>query len=245
MYALIGENVESSISNITHNALFQELGVAASYIKIAVGKKELPSFMQWARAANFRGLSVTMPHKIAIMEYLDEIDPEARAIGAVNTLLFEKGKIIGYNTDGVGALRALEAHTSVKGKEIVLLGQGGAARAIEYEAIKRGALVQRPAYRDPESLLGLSPAIWINATPSSMPLDNDKLKPGQIVFDINTKPAWTPLLQEAARRSCQIVFGSEMFIHQALGQFHLWFPTLDLKLAQAILEKSSAQVLLI
>ncbi|MHC3129171.1 MAG: shikimate dehydrogenase [Candidatus Bathyarchaeota archaeon] len=133
--AIIGDPVEHSLSPVMHNAAFKKLGLDLVYVAFTVTRNELKDAISGARSLGLRGLNVTMPHKNAVMSYLDETDSTAKAIGAVNTILNEQGKLIGYNTDGNGAMRALKENgISTDGKKILILGAGGAAKAIAYQA---------------------------------------------------------------------------------------------------------------
>jgi len=133
--AIIGDPVEHSLSPVMHNAAFKKLGLNLVYVAFTVTRNELKDAISGARSLGMQGLNVTMPHKNAVMSYLNEIDSAAKAIGAVNTILNEQGKLIGFNTDGVGALRALKENgISPNGKKMLLLGAGGAAKAIAFQA---------------------------------------------------------------------------------------------------------------
>ena len=135
--AIIGDPVEHSLSPVMHNAAFKELGLNLVYLAFTVTAKELKSAISGVRSMGLKGLNVTMPHKNAVMNYLDEVDATAKNIGAVNTILSNDGKLIGYNTDGNGALMALkEKEVFPKGKKLVILGAGGAAKAIAYQTAK-------------------------------------------------------------------------------------------------------------
>ena len=132
---IIGDPVEHSLSPAMHNAAFQELNLDFVYVAFRVRKDELREAILGAKSLDIRGLNVTMPHKNAVMKYLDEIDPTARSIGAVNTILNDKGRLIGYDTDGIGALKALKENgISLNGKKLLLLGAGGAGKAIAFHA---------------------------------------------------------------------------------------------------------------
>src|SRR5262249_16514603 len=161
---------------------------------------------------------------------------------AVNTLLFEEGKIFGFNTDGIGALNAIEKEFPVKDKRIVIIGAGGAAKAIAYEAHRRGGLVTI-VNRDAEKALQIAQLlpcigkgldymatcaetgydVLINCTPSPLPIASEYIIPQAIVMDIKTKPKETAFLKLAREKGCPIIYGYQMFIEQALGQFNLWF----------------------
>lgn len=242
IYGLIGNPVVHSIGHLTHNKILHALDMAAVYVKFPVTEEELPKFLEMAKKVGMRGLSVTMPLKEIVMNYIDDIDPKAKRMGAVNTLVFEHGKIKGYNTDGNGALDALEAKIKVKGKKVVIIGAGGASKAVAYEAIERGArvvILNRNAERAEflaqaigcegagldklEQIFKEGYDVIINATPTSMPINPDLLLPKAAAMDLQTKPRYTEFLQHADQKGCPLVFGYEMFVGQALGQFELWF----------------------
>lgn len=131
--AVIGDPIEHSLSPAMHNAAFKALDLNYTYIAIRVEKQKLREALGWLRNVGIHGLSVTMPHKIDIMKYLDQIDRLAEDIDAVNTVHNKNGKLLGYNTDGIGALKALkEKVPTLRGKKVVMLGAGGAARAIAF-----------------------------------------------------------------------------------------------------------------
>jgi shikimate dehydrogenase len=133
--AIIGDPVEHSLSPVMHNAAFKELGLNLVYVAFTVTSTELKTAVLGAKSLGLRGLNVTMPHKNAIIHYLDEVDSTAKSIGAVNTVLNNQGKLIGYNTDGSGAMIALQENgVYPEEKKLVLLGAGGAAKAIAYQA---------------------------------------------------------------------------------------------------------------
>ena len=132
---VIGDPVEHSLSPVMHNAAFKELNLDFVYVAFTVRKDELKNAIAGARSLQVHGLNVTMPHKTAIMKHLDEIDPTAKSIGAINTVLNAEGKLVGYITDGVGAIKALKENSvSLEGKKLLLLGAGGAAKAIAFHA---------------------------------------------------------------------------------------------------------------
>jgi len=140
LFALIGDPVEQSLSPAMHNAAFRALGLNCAYIALRVPKSMLADAIAGVRTLGIAGFNVTIPHKIGIVGLLDELDESASLVGAVNTVKENQGKLIGFNTDGEGALRALEGKIgSVRGKEVVLLGAGGAARAIAFSLAKAGA----------------------------------------------------------------------------------------------------------
>ena len=137
---VIGDPVEHSMSPVMHNAAFREIGIDYLYVPFRVKKEELGKAIEGMRALNIKGLSVTIPHKVAVLQFLDELDPLAEQIGAVNTIVNDDGVLTGYNTDATGFLQALlEGGIEPEGKNIVILGAGGASRAISFILADRGA----------------------------------------------------------------------------------------------------------
>ncbi|MCK9151739.1 shikimate dehydrogenase [Methanobacterium alcaliphilum] len=135
LLGLIGDPVEHSLSSPMHNAAFDFLDMDYVYVPFHVKKEYLGEAIVGAQALNIKGMNVTIPHKREIMNHLTKIDKAAELIGAVNTIKFDSDEIIGYNTDGIGAVRALEDIAPVKEKKVVILGAGGAARAVAFQLI--------------------------------------------------------------------------------------------------------------
>jgi shikimate dehydrogenase len=129
---VIGNPVEHSLSPAIHNAAFQKLGL--NFVYLAFKVEDVEGAIRGIRAlGNLRGFSVTIPHKVAVLPYLDEVETTARHIGSVNTIVVEQGRLIGYNTDASGALHALQAAgATLQGQRVLMLGSGGAARAIAF-----------------------------------------------------------------------------------------------------------------
>jgi len=137
---LIGDPVEHSVSPVMHNAAFSKLGLDYLYLPFRVKSEDLGKAIDGMRALNVRGLNVTIPHKVAVMRFLDKLDPLAEKIGAVNTIVNDEGVLAGYNTDAAGFLQALlERGIEPAGKRVVVLGAGGASRAISFILADRGA----------------------------------------------------------------------------------------------------------
>ncbi|MCW4022849.1 MAG: shikimate dehydrogenase [Candidatus Bathyarchaeota archaeon] len=135
--AIIGDPVDHSLSPVMHNSAFKELGLNLVYVAFTVPAKDLEHAVLGAKSLGFKGLNVTMPHKNEVMKYLDDLDVSAKSVGAVNTILINQGKLVGYNTDGKGAMIALQENgVSSEKKKLVLLGAGGAAQAIAHEAVQ-------------------------------------------------------------------------------------------------------------
>ncbi|RKN79056.1 shikimate dehydrogenase [Paenibacillus ginsengarvi] len=141
MHGVFGDPIKHSKSPIMHNRAFRELGLNAAYAAFHIKPGRLKDAVAGIRAMQFRGVNVTIPHKLEVMDYLDEIHPDALAIGAVNTIVNDDGKLTGCNTDGIGYVRSLreEAGFHVAGKKVLMLGAGGAARGVAYSLAKEGA----------------------------------------------------------------------------------------------------------
>ncbi len=243
IFALIGDPVDKSLGTIIHNAVFEDAALNAVYINMRVKKEEIPTFFSLTAHLPFKGFSITMPDKEAVLPYLKEASPQVRAIGACNTIKIVGRDQMGYNTDGIGALNAIERMGKVLGKHIVFVGAGGAAKALIYEAVQRGALVtviNRTAEKAIEiaNAYGCRGGGWellpevsengydviVNCIPESDLIDEKWILPGKIAMDIVYVPKNTPFLVKASQKKCRIVFGYEMFVGQALEQERLWFP---------------------
>ena len=137
---VIGDPVEHTMSPVMHNAAFREAGIDYLYVPFRVKKEELGQAIEGMRALNIKGLNVTIPHKVDVIQFLDKLDPLAEKIGAVNTIVNDDGVLTGYNTDATGFLQALlERGIEPEGKNVVILGAGGASRAISFILADRGA----------------------------------------------------------------------------------------------------------
>lgn len=137
---VIGDPIEHTVSPIMYNAAFKKLGLDYMYVPFRVTKEDLGKAIEGMRALNLKGLNVTIPHKVAVIQFLDELDTLAEKISAVNTIVNNGGTLIGYNSDATGFLQALlERGIESKGKNVVILGAGGASRAISFVLAERGA----------------------------------------------------------------------------------------------------------
>lgn len=242
-YGLIGDPVDQSPSHITHNGVMKEANLNALYVKIPLSQEELPKALPLLKRLGFKGLSATMPLKEALVPLMDELTEEAEAIGAVNTLSFTEGKILGDNTDGRGALGVQD----LRGKKVLILGAGGAAKALIHRAISLGADV-RIRNRTPErgiqlaARFGLSLEnaldydLLINCTPNPLPVPEEAILPGKCVMETKTRPKETALLEAARKKNCTIIYGEEMFIGQAVLQFKRWFPKSDASFKDLIIK---------
>ena len=186
---LIGHPVEHSFSPPMHNAAFKKLNMDYAYVAFDVNPKDLKNAINGACGLNIKGFNVTIPHKSNVMNYLDEIDGVAQLIGAVNTIDFKNLK--GYNTDGIGAIKAIEEVTSVKDKNVLVAGAGGASRAISFYLAKYGVnrltILNRNTQKA-DNLIGdvLKSELITNAKSDSISKINDYIKDTDIL--INTTP---------------------------------------------------------
>lgn len=136
---IIGDPVEHSFSPVMHNAAYAEKGLNYAYVAFPV--QDVPSAVAGIRALNIRGSSVTIPHKVTVMDCLDELDPVAEWIGSVNTIINDQGVLKGQNTDGAGAMKALtDAGAPLAGSKVLMLGSGGGARAVAFTLAARGGI---------------------------------------------------------------------------------------------------------
>ncbi len=251
IYGLIGNPVEHSLSHLIHNEAFELHKINAVYVKFLVESAELGDFIRKTKKMDIGGFSVTLPYKTRIMGLLDKIDKDAEKIGAVNTITVKDGKLIGYNTDCDGAIEAIKQESSIEGKKVVVLGAGGAARAIAYGVLReKGNLtilnrtVEKAnslanefgcCYGKLKLLQDIDFDILVNATSAGMYPDVSELPLPQnvlsnalkrnknaVVLDTVFNPAETKLLKEVKRYSCTAISGIEMLTRQAALQFKLW-----------------------
>ncbi|MFD0692882.1 shikimate dehydrogenase [Paenibacillus sp. GCM10027628] len=176
LYGVFGDPIRHSRSPIMLNRAFQETGLNAAYAAFHVSPQGLGDAIRGIRALGYRGVNVTIPHKVEVMQYLDEIDEGAQVIGAVNTIVNEAGRLIGYNTDGIGYVRSLKEETGIllQGKTVLLLGAGGAARGVAYALAKEGAACIYIANRTKERAVEL--AATISAYTKAIGLGLDELE---------------------------------------------------------------------
>ncbi len=243
LYGVIGNPVRHSLSPMIHNGAFRRMGLNAVYLAFEV--RDLKGAIDGMRSLGIRGVSVTIPFKMKVIPFLDAIEDGARKIKAVNTLLHEEDRLVGYNTDGCGALEALEEKVDLKGKRVLLLGAGGAARAIGFSLKTRDceliisnrtmdraaglAKELRCAHQPLSSIEDLSADVVINATSVGMhprdqesPLPQRALKREMTVMDIVYKPLQTKFLREAEEAGCLTINGLEMLSRQGAGQLEIW-----------------------
>ncbi len=227
---IIGDPVEHSLSPAMHNAAYKALGLNFAYLAFRV--TDVKNAIAGIRALGIKGVSVTAPHKISVMQYLDTIDETAKKIGAVNTIVNTNGKLTGYNTDSQGAIMALKEKTTLPGKRVVILGAGGAARAITFGLDKKDTsvfTVNRTTQKEKVLAEIKNSDILINATPIGMhPRAEESLIPKEYlhknltVFDVVYNPKETKLLKDARSAGCTTIYGYKMLLYQAVSQFQLF-----------------------
>lgn len=247
--AVIGSPVRHSLSPAMHNAAFTELGLDWVYLAFEVAPGGVPAAFAGVRALGIGGLSVTIPHKAAALDAVDEATAAAQAVGAVNTVVARGGgRLLGDNTDGAGFLASLsDEGFDPAGKVCLVVGAGGAARAAVHALAQAGAAEVMVANRTPdrgEAAAALAGNVGraasadeadradlvVNATPlglrgsagDQLPVNPALLGPGQLVLDLVPNPAITPLMRAAREAGCQTTGGLGMLVHQGALAFEQW-----------------------
>ena len=248
-YYLLGYPVGHSVSPAMHNAAFKELGMPNNYSLLEAPREQLPDIVKTRiRVDSFGGANVTIPHKMEIIQYLDELADSAEKAGAVNTIQYRDGALIGHNTDALGGVRALtEAYGSLSNSKVVLLGAGGAAKALAAELapkVDELTILNRSVDRAKELAERLesvnygsitnqsviqSADILINATPVGMqpninesPVKPSALHNGLLVFDIVYNPQKTKLMSDAEKDGARTLGGLLMLVYQGFEAFKIW-----------------------
>ena len=242
VYGVAGDPIEHSLSPVIMNTALRRENVNGVYVPLHA--KTLKDLIHCVREIPIHGLSVTMPYKQAIIEYLDNSDAHTAKVGACNTVVRgQEGKFFGFNTDIAGVLRPLEQRVTIDGARVLVLGAGGAARAAVFGLKERGAevwILNRTAAKAQKlarqakahtikraDLRKTAFDVIINATPVGMgstrdcPLKEDEVQ-AKVVFDMVYDPVETRLLQVARAKGIAVIPGVEMFVHQAARQFEIW-----------------------
>lgn len=227
-----------------HRAAYAALGLDAVYLAFDVVPQRLADAIRGARALGARQLSISIPHKEAVIPLLDVVDETARRIGAVNTIVRDGDRLVGANTDWLGAVRALERERPLSGARAVVLGAGGAARGVVFGLLQRGARVvvlNRSVKRAREladalgahgagslgDLSGEACDVLVNATSVGLradvsPVAADAIPSGALVMDAVYEPERTRLLRDAEARGARTLGGKWMLVLQAAEQLRLW-----------------------
>jgi len=251
-FAVIGDPIAQSKSPEMHNKWLEIEGIDATYIPILVKPEDLENAIQSLSLLGVSGFNVTIPHKTAIIPYLDEVDETAREMGAVNTVVrLSNGKLKGYNTDGDGFVRSLEDKISTKKRHlpVLIIGAGGAARGIAFSLKKHGyqhiTVTNRTRSKAEELIADLGTGnaieydeasntlaqykILIQTTPAGMkysdlhlPISIDRMSKETIAADIVYNPLMTPFLKHAHNIGATVVTGLGMFVHQGAIAFEHW-----------------------
>ena len=252
-YCIIGDPINSSLSPVMLNAAFGYFGLNNTYIAFKVPKGELKASLDSLRATNAAGFNVTIPHKIDIVSYLDELHPSAQKAGAVNTVNNIEGIFKGFNTDIYGFIEPLRRRrVDLNGMKILLIGAGGAARAIiaalsDETGISALKIANRTRENAKElvamaSNLGLEADfirsedlseqafrsdLIINSTPIGMAneqslVDREKINKNCIVYDLVYRPMVTRLIENAKQANASVVYGYEMLLAQGARAFEIW-----------------------
>lgn len=229
-----------------HEAGYRVLGLPWRYMPFEVDETTLASAVASMRPLKIRGFGVSMPFKESVVSLVDRVEDRARRIGAVNTIVNDAGTLVGHNTDWVGAVRALEEVRALRGARALVLGAGGAARAVAFGLVESGASVTLcnrtlDRARALGEALGVGHIAWeerrdaarydilVNASSLGMkdvdptsPMPRDSLGPNLVVMDIVYKPVETELVRDARARRAGTIHGGRMLLHQAAAQFELY-----------------------
>ncbi|HEX5920463.1 MAG TPA: shikimate dehydrogenase [Nitrososphaeraceae archaeon] len=252
-FCIIGDPINHSLSPAIHNAAFNTLGLDCSYIALRVQEGQLKNSIDSLRAIKIGGFNVTMPHKVKVLNYVDRCDKTVQLVGAANTVNNEEGKFCAYNTDVAGFIRPLrERKISFNGIEVLILGAGGAARAVVValsgergianinifnrntdrstnlsKLVKELGLKASIVSNDDIQKMASKSELIINTTPLGMSNEESLIKSASIskdsiVYDIVYKPINTKLIVNAKTAGAQVVYGYEMLLEQATASFKIW-----------------------
>jgi shikimate dehydrogenase len=251
-YALIGDPIDHSLSPALHNTAFLFLGLDCTYIAYRVPKGELEVGIEALKKIGISGFNVTIPHKVDMMKFLNEVDSECKSVGATNTVINNEGHLKGYNTDVDGFLDPIKKRKiDSKDSDVLLIGAGGAARAIivgfSKEKVRKITIANRTRKRAEELIrfahnLGLESdyldpqaagditnkyKFVVNATSVGLkgvgcPISTKNINRDSIVYDIVYIPVETPLIEQSKNQGAIIIYGWEMLLAQAMKSFEIW-----------------------
>ena len=243
IFGVVGYPVKHSLSPVFQNKALEHLGIEGVYIPLEIPPEEVKEVILGLRSVeNLVGLNITVPHKEILMEVCDTLEDHAKTIGSVNTLKFSEGRIEGYNTDWIGFLKSAEEVVDLKGKRVLMLGAGGAGRAVIY-ALKQAeaevvlwnrtkekavALAEEfgvEVAEDIKSALETAEVI-VNTTSVGLKaedppiFDYSLIREDQVVIDIIYKE--TPLIKSAREKGCKVQTGFPMLVYQGAESFKIW-----------------------
>lgn len=242
----MGFPIKNSKSQVMHTAGYKALGIEDQFVYLPseVIPGNLETAINSVRDLGVRGVSVTMPYKQEVIKYIDVLDDDAEEIGAANTIVNNDGELIGYNTDWIGAVTALEKRTRLAGKRIAVIGAGGAARAIVFGLKKRGAQIKifnrstekakdlaiefDAEFGSLESMKEIGDYdIIINSSSVGMneeknPIEKNLINENHLVFDIVYSPMETQLIKDAKSMGAAVIYGYEMLLYQGVEQFKMF-----------------------
>ncbi len=252
VFCVIGNPIEHSLSPVMHNAVFNAMNIDAVYLSLKVESSNLKDVVEKLRYYT-KGFNVTIPHKVAIIEYIDMLDDSALTVNAVNTVSNSNGILKGYNTDYHGFIMPIKRRgINLKGKSVLLLGAGGAARAVVAALAEEGIarlIIANRSIKNTESILGYTSHkgieckavtlddvsrysyhsdLIVNATPLGMlsygkiPLTSKDISSSSIVYDLVYNPIETELIKVAKASGALIIYGYEMLVEQGAKALEIW-----------------------
>lgn len=251
-YAVIGDPIDQSLSPTIHNSAFRELNLDCTYIAYRVPKGELIEGVESLKKIKISGFNVTIPHKVEMVKLLDSVDEDCSVIGAANTVSYENGKLKGYNTDMDGFLDPIKKkEIPIKDSNVLLLGAGGAARAIVAACAKEKAkkiTIANRTLQNANTMVQFAHKIGIDANAitidqvgdtapdynfivnstsvgmkdESSLISTKKINEKSVVYDIVSKPINTNLIKESKKNGATVIYGYEMLLGQAVRAFKIW-----------------------
>ena len=251
-FAVIGDPIDHSLSPNIHNAAFKALDLDCTYIGYKIPKGELAAGIESLKTIKIAGFNVTIPHKVEMIKYLDAQDEDCKIIGATNTVTYENGKLNGYNTDMDGFIDPIKKRNlPIENSKILILGSGGAARAIVAGFAKEKAssiTIANRTKQNADTLVEFAKNIGINANGISIdevgdsvsnynyivnatsvglknepsPISTKTINEKSIVYDIVYMPMNTDLIQKSKKNGATVIYGYEMLLGQATRSFKIW-----------------------
>ena len=245
---IIGNPVNHSLSPLMHNTAYEAVGLEEQFVYLAanVGVEKIKSVVDSVRTLGIKGLTCTVPHKISVIPFLDEIDPIAKKIGDVNSVVNNNGVLIGFNTDWIGAITPLKMRTNLAQKKVLVIGAGGAARAVIFGLQNEKAyvtIVNRTVEKamqfakefsckfiekvdssciESQDIVVNTSSVGMHPDEGHSPIPLDGVHTGHILMDIVYSPVETEFLKQGKKRGATIIHGAEMLLFQGTAQFELY-----------------------